>query len=706
MSVGRRTRLSQLGCIVSALFMAPFMADAREADGDRQGDESVFELGTITVYGRRETSAEKMESSISREQIDLLEKTDVGTALSRLPGIIYKPPSGGRHEALVYVRGYGSTDVPIYIDGIPAYVPYDGNIDLGRFRTGDVSVIKLAKGYSSVIYGPNTSGGAINIVSMRPTKKLDGNVTVGTMTGNGKETAINLGTLQGKWYAQIGASYYEQQYQHMAATFSGKDATGQDKDSDRKDYRTRDRKVSLKLGYTPNSTDEYVISYLKQEGKKGPTDRGGFVDTTWNWPAWDRQTVSFVSNTRLGHFYVKPRVYYDTYENSLVGFGGSKDASRYDDYVWGSSLEAGTDIVKGHLIKTLLYYKFDHHGEFSTYGTSKHKIPGTDQTVEEKIFSAALEDTYSISRHWELQAGVAYSQRQTTSVGLGNNTLGLIGAYPQARGSLTPDISTVDPQAAVFYKPASHSTFRYSIAKKTRFPTIKQQYSNYGAGSSVDSTGKSCAPAGSNCFPLVSLQNPDLKPETSIHQEIGYDGSPVEGLDIQAAIFYSVTRNKIGNVDYDYSTYPGYALRRTENITGKAERKGIDIGLSYRILRNLTFGLGYGYLSIRDKSDPAYHFTGLPRHTGSWYAEYRATPWIAIVPSMEFFSSSYYNTTGKSKNPGTAITDLKISITPPMYRNVSVNFGVTNLFNKDYRTYDDTYPGVGRSIYANARIGL
>lgn len=706
MSITKQNRVKQLGCILGALCLTPGLVAAQEADSDPLDGEGVFELGTMTVYGQPKTAAEKMESSINRDEINLLEKTDVGTALAKLPGVIYSRPGGGRHESGVYVRGFGSADVPIYIDGVPAYIPYDGTIDLARFKTGDVSVIKLAKGYSSVIYGPNTMGGAINIVSLRPTKALDGNVTVGVMSGNATETVANLGTLQDKWYAQIGASYYEQQYQQMADKFVGKDATGKYKNSDRKDYLTRDKKFSLKLGYTPNSTDEYVISYLKQEGKKGPTDGSGFVDTTWNWPTWDRETVSFVSNTKLDKFYIKPRLYYDTYKNSLVGFGGSKDASLYDDYVYGGSLEVGTDIIPRNMLKALLYYKFDHHGEYSTYGTGDTKVPGTEKTVEEKIYSFALEDTYSITDKWELQAGIAYNKRETTSVGMASNTISLINTYPQASSSLTPDIDSVDPEAVLFYKPTEQDAFHYSIAQKTKFPTIKQQFSNYSAGKYVTSSGKSCSTPGRNCFPLVSLQNPGLKPETALHQEIGYDGTPLDGLNVQAAIFYSTTKNKIGSSDYNYTAYPGYALRTTENIEGRTERAGLDLGLSYQVTPTLLFGLSYGYLSIKNKDDANYHYTDLPKHTGSWYMEYKASPWVTIVPSMDLFSSSHYNTAGDQKNPGAAIADLKLSITPPMYKKVAFNIGVNNLFNKDYRNYDDTYPGVGREVYANVRIDL
>ena len=39
--------------------------------------------------------------------------------------------------------------------------PYDGNMDIGRFTTFDLSRMDISKGASSVLYGANTLGGAV-----------------------------------------------------------------------------------------------------------------------------------------------------------------------------------------------------------------------------------------------------------------------------------------------------------------------------------------------------------------------------------------------------------------------------------------------------------------------------------------------------------------------------------------------------------------
>lgn len=81
---------------------------------------------------------------------------------------------GQRNETTVYVRGFDMRQVPIFVGGIPVYTPYDGYADLGRFTTFDVSESQVSKGFTSVLYGSNTLGGAINIVSRRPGGKFEG----------------------------------------------------------------------------------------------------------------------------------------------------------------------------------------------------------------------------------------------------------------------------------------------------------------------------------------------------------------------------------------------------------------------------------------------------------------------------------------------------------------------------------------------------
>lgn len=669
---------------------------------------NVFSLGTVMVYGSEQTAAEKSESFISKDKIDLFEKKDVGSALSKVPGVIYGRPVGGRYESSVTVRGFGLRYVPIFVDGIPVYIPYDGYSDMGRFSTADISSLQVAKGYSSVMYGYNTMGGAINIVTMRPRSTLDFNATMGTGSGSVAEASFNLGSMQKNWYFQVGGSLFERQYTELSENYVGQDANNQYVDTKKYNYYTRDRRGSIKLGFVPNATDEYVVSISRQLAEKhsGSTSHGGLVPTTWEWPQWNRETYSFVSNTRFYNdkFYIKPRIYYDKFQNEMVGWRGDMRGSHYDDKAFGSSVELGTEIINKHLIKLMLSYKRETHASFYTYENSSQTVPGTYDDAAQKFYSIALEDNFTINNYWETQLGAIYTKRKA-SANMGMDVQNLIAKYPEADSMLAPTINTFDPQFALFFKPSGDDThiFRASIAKKTRFPSFKEAYSNYANGKTTKCPARQKGCVRGSVLPRLSLQNPGLKPEKALHYELGYIGGPLDGMHLEASIYYTRSKNAIDRSDLDYDTYPGFAISQTINVKGTTERKGFDLGVDYDINQYLTVGGTYAYLHIKNKENPSMRFSNLPKHFGTLYAEIKPFAWLNIVPSADFRSNSFANDK-TNKNGGFSVYNLKFSIKPAPWKYVTLNVGVDNVFNKNYQGYDDVYPSPGRYYYGNIRI--
>jgi iron complex outermembrane recepter protein len=172
--------------------------------------EEVFELGRVKVTAEQELpglGTERVDAEVLREE----NRETVAEALDRVPGVTLNN-FGPRNEQAVYVRGFDRRQVPVFIDGIPIYVPYDGYVDLGRFTTYDLAEIDIDKSFSSVLYGSNTLGGAINLISRRPHRALEGELGGGYTRGeisasDGARGWINLGTNQGHWYAQFSGSY-------------------------------------------------------------------------------------------------------------------------------------------------------------------------------------------------------------------------------------------------------------------------------------------------------------------------------------------------------------------------------------------------------------------------------------------------------------------------------------------------------------------
>jgi iron complex outermembrane receptor protein len=635
-------------------------------------DKGVFTLGTVVVYGQPLSPSDKIEASLFADSFTRLDKYNLADAITTTPGVVINH-SGGRGEKTVFVRGFTSLQVPIYIDGVPAYVPYDGNMDLNRFTTFDIAAIHVAKGYSSVLYGPNTMGGAINLVSRRPTLPFEGSLMAGVFEGKGYEAAINAGGVRGKWYWQTGFSYIRQDYFPMSDDYKPSATNPNEDGGHRNNSDFEDWKFSAKIAYAPNETDEYALGFVYQEGAKAQPPYGGEVlnERYWRWPQYDKYTVYFVSNTRIAEkSWIKPRFYFDTYQNKMVDYG--KDAtyttpsastdpnpSFYDDYSWGTTIEIGTELLPRQVLKAAFHYKYDNH-----WNQTKTSGVMYDDVFEDQTISIGVEDTITILSSLKLQLGVSYDWREMIDA-VDTNTSPRVH-YP------SKSFDSINPQAGLFYDLTPNDMFHATVALKSRFPSIKDRYS-YRFG---------------RFYP-----NEKLGTETALHYELGYNGRPIKGLNVSAAAFYSDIDDLIANNNY---SGPDGVKPRPENIA-KAESYGIELGGEYVINDVLTFGGSYTWMEKKNRSDKSLKITYIPQHFGIAYADIKPVDFLTFTPSIEFSSYRYHTESG-AKLPGYATVNLSVTVQLP--HNLSLRAGVRNIFDKNYAV-SEGYPEAGRTFFGN-----
>ncbi len=277
-----------------------FSQQNNSKSSDSIKSSNIFMLGEviITQHQNKDTL-----NRITSKTMESQNKTEVSRALNMLPGVSLTT-SGPRNEAMVSVRGFDLRQVPVYMDGIPVYVPYDGYVDLARFTTFDLAAVDVSKGFSSVLYGPNSLGGAINLISRKPLKKLEYDGSLGMINENGYQGNLNIGSNLGKFYFQGGFSYLDRNSTRMSSNFvpTANENGGQRDNS----YRT-DQKISFKIGWTPTEKSEYAFGYINQQGEKGNPVYTGY-DTQnslllkpryWQWPNWDKESYYFISNSNF-----------------------------------------------------------------------------------------------------------------------------------------------------------------------------------------------------------------------------------------------------------------------------------------------------------------------------------------------------------------------------------------------------------------------
>ncbi len=103
---------------------------------------------------------------ISRERIDAIIPRDLSQLMQFASSILVSV--GTKNEYSVKIRGLDTYKVALLYDGIPIYEPYFGSFDLKSIVAEEVQDVKVIKGATSVLYGPNVLGGVINVVTRRP----------------------------------------------------------------------------------------------------------------------------------------------------------------------------------------------------------------------------------------------------------------------------------------------------------------------------------------------------------------------------------------------------------------------------------------------------------------------------------------------------------------------------------------------------------
>jgi len=628
--------------------------------------QKFYTLGEVMI------SATVDKSTVDGAEMQKYNAKDVSSALRTLPSLVISG-NGSRNESTVYLRGFDIRSVPVFMDGIPVYVPYDGYVDLARFTTYDISKIDVAKGFSSMTYGANTIGGAINLVGMKPTRKLELKARIGTMSGKGYETNINLGSNLGKVYIQTGFSLLQSQYLPLSANF---DTTALETDHHRDNSYRKDIKGSFKFGYTPNATDEYSINYQYSHGSKGnPVYLGTDKNTRvryWQWPYWDKQSIYYISRTKIGERSdLKARAYFDQFKNELSSFDNNSYSTQnkpssfnsfYNDYTLGGNLEFDSDLNDKNHLKVSLHAKNDNHSEHNEGEPVRHFADNT--------FSFGIEDIYTAGSKLNFIPGISYNLRKSLRAEDYNSSESTISNYPKNQND------ALNAQLVTYYKISEAINISFNIAYKSRFATMKDRYS-YRNGSAIP--------------------NPDLHSETAINLELASTIELADKLNFRPELFYSHLYNTIqmvSNVEGD--------LSQMQN-TGESVFKGIDLSFVYKPVTVLNIYAAYSYIQRHNISNPDILFTDVPNNKLFASVECSIAKKMFLTLSGEYDSERNNASDGTRVSPGFFVMNFQASY---HFKNfITAEAGMNNIFDRNY-TIQEGYPEAGRNFYAAIYFNL
>ncbi len=640
-----------------------------EISAQAKEDAETFKLGEVVVEGEAETVTRVATvNTVTRQQMELNTADNVADAVNTVPGVTLSV--GRRNERTFSIRGFNQRYIPVFYDGIPIYIPYDGYVDTGKIPTGSISKLTVSKGISSVLYGFNTMGGVVNIISRKPAKPFEGDFETGYSEDDAWHSNLNLGSKVGKFYFTAYGGYLDSEGFPLSHHYQPQ----LNEDGDRRNNSDIDDQVSgsCKIGFIPAPGQEFAIGVHHVDEKRGVPPEDNNPDARfWRFTQWKKTTYYFIGDSQLTDaLQLQTRIYRDEYDNILDSYDNDyyilqtqqyAFRSTYDDRTTGGSVVVRSTHIKNNTLSLAWHAKYDVHEEQDDYYADWERY-------ESRTFSYGVEDDVKLSDRLSLLFGLSYD---------------VLSPHYADGGKVPRDKNAVNPQAGLSLLLFKDTSLHMAVGRKSRFPTLKEQYSGL-----LD----------------ANIPNPDLKEERAYNYEAGIEQPIFRHSLLRCSLFYSDIKNLIVSRPYG----PASNQNQFVNI-GKATLSGVELSFSSEYLKRNRFELNYTYLQARDESSErtSRHLEYQPEHNLYLSDLYTINDWVSIFAKLAYNSSRYFQNRMNFNRWETLdefwTVDMKLIGT--ITGRLSFEVGAKNIFDENYQL-NAGFPMEGRAFFTVFRMNL
>jgi len=238
-------------CGISMLALVAAPGAAFAADEDSSG-------GIAEIVVTAQKKAENIQSvpisisAIGGEQMATMQVTSLQSLQGSVPNVQIDNFANTPNNAVFTIRGigviepdpYAGNTVSIVVDGVPQFFSMGALLD-----TYDVNRVEILRGPQGTLFGANTTGGVVNVVTNRPTGELGGYVRA--MYGNYNRfdvnAALEVPVVQDKLSLRV-TGVHTQRDGWVTNTWNGEDMG-----------RKNVNAVRGQLYFTPNSDTKITI---------------------------------------------------------------------------------------------------------------------------------------------------------------------------------------------------------------------------------------------------------------------------------------------------------------------------------------------------------------------------------------------------------------------------------------------------------------
>lgn len=541
-----------------------------------------------------------------------------------------------------YKPGGYNNRVLVLLDGFQISMPYSGSIDWNGMPLDFLDRVEVVKGPVSSLYGQNSMGGIINLVTKNYSQEfLNSKVTLGSF--NKKDINIGMNNIynnisyttlleykkgdghrfnaqyeQNNFYTKI----YNKEKEFSVSLMANRSLNGQP------GFSVEERPALI--SYRLSDRDSVYLQLFKKQNLNN--------------------NDNLVYSASINHFYTHYEDRGDTPEDEI------QDDTFYND----TSLNLRTEYQK-------------------LFNDKSYLIVGADIIIEESDISI-YKDIYSDPM--QLTAGVFAQNRLVLNEKL------LLGVGLRIdyrlidRGNVYSNkaFSNVSPKINLSYKQDSYSTWNFALSKGFRSPSLSEMFLQYASD-----------------YGLYTQGNPDLEPEQLYGLDIGYDRSNLSDTSFSVDTFYYVYEDMI---DFVYGL-PVVARNRSD-----ISSCGLETNINYKLNDNLSINAGYTYLRVNDLNDidpilyrPKHKLVSGVKHTKGKVSNVISMRYQSEQDYQDFLSDDREYEGSEIRFPIKKLDALMLFNYIGSYQllDSKISLKISNIFNVEYQLIQD-YPMPGRLV--------
>lgn len=252
-----RSRPTAAACatLIGSLMGASGLATAQDT-----GSAPLPQLTPVTVIVKQQDPQSSTGSAyvLSRQELQKFEATNVNSILRSVPGVYLREEDGLGTFPNIGIRAAGSGRsgrISIMEDGIPAAMSPYANTSAYYFPTvGRMAGIEVLKGPEILLYGPQTTSGAINLLSTPIPGQAAGSLKTEIGQYGTRKIHVNYGATIGQW------GFLAETYQRSTDGFHEIDRSNRHGGTDVSEYLLKGRWNSAPGAAFPQQLDLKLFS--------------------------------------------------------------------------------------------------------------------------------------------------------------------------------------------------------------------------------------------------------------------------------------------------------------------------------------------------------------------------------------------------------------------------------------------------------------